>query len=180
MDNNNNRIILLYGEINEGNIKVTMESLLTLINTDNERELKEIDFERKPIHLHINSYGGNIDDMWSLISLIKTSPTPIHTHCTGYAYSAAFLVFLSGTERTVYPYSKFMYHSISSYTYGSVSHIKDYADLLNAENKKCIDYIVKHTKISPLKLSDITQKQKDWFISSDEAIDLGVANNCIC
>ena len=177
---NNNRIVFLHGEVNEENIKATMESLLTLINTDNERELKEKDFERKPIHLYINSRGGNVDDMWALISLIETSRTPIHTHCTGYAYSSALLIFLAGIERTAYPYSQFMYHSVSACTYGSVAYIKDYADWLDVENKKCIDYIAKHTNISPLKLSDITHKQKDWFISSNESMDLGIANNFIC
>ena len=87
--------------------------LLYQIQEDDEKDEKEKDYNREPIKLYINSYGGSIYDMWGLIDVILNSKTPIYTYCTGYAMSAAFKIFLAGHKRYCYKHSIFMYHQMS-------------------------------------------------------------------
>ena len=74
-------------------------NLLYVLQEDNEKDQKQKNYKREPIKLYINSNGGAIDDMWSLIDIMLNSKTPIYTYCTGYAMSAGFLIFLAGSKR---------------------------------------------------------------------------------
>jgi ATP-dependent Clp protease protease subunit len=89
-----------------------MFNLLQLIKDDDTNENIQKEYKRKPIQIYINSYGGYVNDMWSIIDIILNSKTPIHTYCTGYAQSAAFELFLSGHRRYMTKHAKLMYHQI--------------------------------------------------------------------
>ncbi len=49
--------------------------ILYLIREDKEQDKKILCYNREPIKLYINSYGGSIDDMWGLIDIILASKT---------------------------------------------------------------------------------------------------------
>ena len=93
-----------------------MWDILYLIREDGEQDKKILCYNREPIKLYINSYGGSIDDMWGLIDIILASKTPIYTYCLGYAQSAAFNIFLAGHKRFCLEHSVFMYHQMSAFS----------------------------------------------------------------
>lgn len=154
-------------------------NLLYLLQEDDEKESKEKDFIRNPIRIYINSCGGSVDDMWALIDIMINSKSPIYTYCTGYAYSAAFQLFLAGSKRFVSKHANLMYHQISCWRSGK------YQDLV--EDRKEMDryqaeieyFVSSRTNITMDKLKEIREKKIDWYIHSEESLDIGVATDLI-
>lgn len=177
--NYNNRLIYLTGNIDEENIGKLNFILLDMIKQDNDEEEKQKNYERKPIHFYINSSGGYVDDMWSLIDIILSSKTPIYTYCTGYAMSAGFQIFLAGHKRFISKHAKLLYHQISGCNWGKYMDMKqDFKDTERDQNE-IIKYILTKTKIPKEKLDEVIEKKIDWYIYSDEAIKLGIADEII-
>lgn len=178
--NNKNRIFYLSDDIDNASLGLINSSLLALIAKDDETERKSKgDFVRKPIKLYINSYGGEVYDMWGLIDIIESSETPIHTYCTGYAMSAAFIIFIAGHKRFISSHSTLLYHQMSCWRSGT------YQDLLEDGEERdwlqnSIEAFVKsHTNISKSRLNTVRKNKIDWYIHADEAIELGVADEII-
>lgn len=93
--------------------------LLSILDDDQEKEEKEIGYKRKPIKIFINSFGGRVADMWSLVDIMLNSKTPIHTYCTGYAYSCGFYIFIAGSKRYITNHVDILYHQLSSSNWGT-------------------------------------------------------------
>ena len=112
MSNNNSRNLFLYQEVDNSIVKDLTTEILTFNEEDRTDRDSKKNFKEKPINLYINSYGGYVDAAFALINIIESSQTPINTICTGVAASAAFLIFLSGSNRKAYKESRMMYHQL--------------------------------------------------------------------
>ena len=93
------RIFYLSDDIEVSTISQLNFQLIKILEEDNKQEQEKKEYKREPIHLIINSFGGNFYDMWSLIDILLNSKTPIYTYCTGYAMSAGFYYFFSGRKK---------------------------------------------------------------------------------
>ena len=95
------RDLLLSDRISQGTVKDIIKDIFEINFDDDEKEEIYKDWERKPIQLFINSYGGSVYDGLALIDVIKRSKTPVHTVCIGSCMSMALWVWLSGAKRFV-------------------------------------------------------------------------------
>ena len=77
------RELLLSDSISQGSVKTIIENIFEINEDDREKEEIYKNWERKPIKLFINSYGGCVYDGLALIDVIKRSKTPVHTICVG-------------------------------------------------------------------------------------------------
>ena len=179
MNTNKDKVLYLTGEIDGSSIKTINTQLLQQIKEDNKQDQTLKAFNREPIELYINSFGGSVYDALSLVDIIIHSPTPIHTVCTGYAMSAAFLVFISGSKRFLSPHATLMYHQISQNINGKLGHIETSL----AESKRLeqvIDHIItEKTKIPLTMLEEHKKNQTDWYISLEEALELGCVDETL-
>lgn len=96
--NTGKRLYFLSDDVDNESIGQLTWNILHQLAEDDEKDKKEKDYKREPIKIYINSYGGEVYDMWGLIDIIVNSKTPIYTYCTGYAMSAAFNIFLGRSE----------------------------------------------------------------------------------
>lgn len=174
-----NRLFYISDDIDNASMGKMCFNLLSLLKKDEEDEKEKRDFERKPISIYINSCGGDVDDMWSLIDIIEKSKTPIHTYCNGYAYSAAFIIFLSGHKRFASRHSTFMYHQIFCRSFGKYQDLVEYRDELDFVNKWNEEYVMERTKITQKYIDEVRDKKKDMFIHSEEALKLGIIDSVI-
>lgn len=178
--NNKNRIFYLGDEIDNSSLGLVNSSLLTLIAKDDENTRKSKgDFTRKPIKLYINSYGGSIYDMWSSIDIIESSETPIYTYCTGYAMSAAFLIFIAGHQRFISNHSTLLYHQLSSWTSGTYQDLLEEGEERERLQTEMESFVKSHTNIKQSRLNTVRKNKIDWYIRADEAIELGIADEII-
>lgn len=173
------RNIYLHEDINPPAIRRVNQELLAIIEEDDNNDKEKKEYERQPIKLFINSYGGNVDDMWSLIDIIENSKTPIHTYCMGYAMSAAFCIFLAGHKRFCTEHTTFMYHQIQAGTYGKYQDIVERKDELSFTNKQLEKYVLSHTKLLDRTIKEAREKKLDIYIHSDKAIELGIVDEVI-
>lgn len=172
--NTDKRLFYISDDIDSASIGKMCFNLLFLLQKDDEDERKQRDFKREPIKIYVNSFGGEVYDMWALIDIIENSKTPIYTYCTGYAMSAAFKIFLSGHKRFATRHATFMYHQMSCYRYGKYQDlVEDRAemDLLNSQNEA---YVMERTKITQEYINEIREKKIDVYIHVEEALKLGV------
>ena len=136
---------------------------------------------QKIIPVVIDSYGGQVYSLMSMISAIKNSEIPVATIVEGKAMSCGAILFSFGEQgyRFMDENATVMIHDVSSMDMGKVEELKagaKEADRLNtivykmmAQNcGKADDYFMK-----------IVDKKKhaDWFLDSKEAKKHGMANH---
>ena len=177
--NTDKRLFYISNDIDNETMGKMCFNLLYLLQEDDNKEAKEKDFKRKPIKIYINSYGGSVDDMWSLIDIILNAKSPIYTYCTGYAMSAAFQIFLSGEKRFVSKHAKLLYHQMSCWRRGKYQDLVEDREEMDLYQREIETYVTERTKITKKKLDDIRERKIDWNIHCDECIELGIATEII-
>ena len=136
---------------------------------------------QKIIPVVIDSYGGQVYSLMTMISAIQHSELPVATIVEGKAMSCGAILFSFGEEgkRFMDPNATIMIHDVSSMQLGKVEEVKASAaesDRLNtivykmmAENcGKKEDYF--------LKIVD-KKKHADWFLDAQEAKKHRLANH---
>ena len=91
--------------------------------------------ERTPIKIMINSGGGDVQVMMTIIEAIKISKTPVYTVCFSSAMSAAAEILAAGHKRYALPGTCVMVHSGSCSYGGTMEQAESY--------KKYVDYLTK-------------------------------------
>lgn len=133
--------------------------------------------QRKPIKIFINSPGGDLDTTLAFIGLIEISKTPIWTINTCWAYSAAGLILIAGHKRFALPNTECLIHSGSGNLGGSyeqtTEQMKNYKYLVD----KMRNFILDKTKIDQKLFKK--NSQKDWYIYTDEMLDLGIVDEIV-
>lgn len=175
----NKRVFYIHDGIDEDSMSRICYHLLWLLNDDQEKENKEKDYTRQPIKIYINSHGGYVDDMWSLVDIILNSKTPIYTYSTGYADSCGFFIFIAGHKRYITKHTKMCCHQFSSCVRGTYQDIKEQTEDLDRLWRDFEEYICTQTKITKARLQEVREKKLDWYIYSEESIGLGVATDII-
>lgn len=132
---------------------------------------------RQPIKIFIDSPGGDVTFMWTLINLIETSKTKVITinYCT--AYSAAAEILAAGHERYGLKGSHVMVHSGSCAYVGQADQVESMKKYFDKVSKKTVDHLIERTKIDPkvFKRRAVT----DWFMSEEEALENGIIDKII-
>ena len=160
------RTIIFHDEVNSNSVATAVFHLSELIKGDKNKK------ETEPINILLNSCGGYISDMWALVDLIDQSPTEIIISCTGYAYSAAFIIFLSGHKRYMSDHAILMYHELSSWKYGTLQDQREQMVHLENLNEMMKDYVLSHSGICADELEKVHREKRDWFIGYDDAVKM--------
>lgn len=127
------------------------------------------------LELHISSNGGFVHELIELYNLIDTTfYKSVTTYCN-HGYSAGAMAFLLGEERVIYENSDWMMHSYSG---GFVGKRDDMLTHLEHEDKRLQKFFNKimepyFTKKELKKM----QKGKDFWMSSEEMLERGVATH---
>ncbi|HOS16624.1 MAG TPA: ATP-dependent Clp protease proteolytic subunit [Bacteroidales bacterium] len=177
------RNLYLSKEVNQSSIEELVKNIIK-INEEDERHQKIYDFykfpyERPPIKIYLDTYGGLLYQTFGLVSVMESSKTPIHTIVTGCAMSAGFIILISGHRRFAYKMSTPLYHQASTILIGEVKNVAD--SYIEAKRVQYMmeKIVVKKTRITRLKLRDIYNLKKDWYMTSSEAKRLGVVDEII-
>ena len=176
------RVLYLTGEINGGFNSDGEPCCRTIdiVNDIQRYNIKDRDLQiedRKPIWIMIDSPGGDMSGMWTLVNAIRISKTPVYTVNTHDALSAAGIILMAGHKRFAYPGTNVLVHS-GSVMYGGMREcaesMKQYFDRID---KSVQDYIFSHTKIS--QKSYKAKAPKDWWMNEEEALNNGIIDRII-
>jgi ATP-dependent Clp protease, protease subunit len=173
------RTLYLFDGINKSSVKPIIEQIIKINQIDDEKDKKEKDYKRAPIDLIINSNGGSVYDGLGLINVIDNSKTPVHTYVYGLAASMSLLIAASGHMRFAGKLSTFMYHSVSNHIGGQFEHLKNRLDETQRLQTIYDQYLISKSSFRLEDLKNVQEHQRDWFISPEEALSLGMIDEII-
>ena len=141
-------------------------------------EVEEIDpNNRKPIKVYINTPGGDLNAVFTMIDAIKLSLTPVHTIVTGNAYSGGFFIAIMGHERFCTPNSSYLFHEGSITDGGDAGKIRNRMEFYWKQLDRLKEIVIENTKITEKEYEK--RKNEDWQMWADEAIKYGIADEII-
>lgn len=135
------------------------------------------------VNVYVDSPGGSVYSMFSIYDQLKK----LQDHCqvnmygTGLIASAAIPIFLSADEkyRKCTRNTSFLIHQVSSIACGTVHDFEDQTSELKRVNTAIFDIIMARTKISQEQLDEVYEKKKDWIITAEEALKMGIVSEII-
>tara|TARA_R100000008_G_C3553351_1_gene151750 strand:- start:478 stop:1083 length:606 start_codon:yes stop_codon:yes gene_type:complete len=129
----------------------------------------------------IDSYGGQVYSLMSMISDIRHSKIPVATIVQGKAMSCGAILFSFGAEghRYMDPDSTLMIHDVSSMNWGKVEEVKASADETERLNKKVYQMMATNCGQRKNYFLDIIHEKghADWFLELKEAKKHNLANH---
>ena len=129
----------------------------------------------------IDSYGGQVYSLMSMISNIKNSRIPVATIIEGKAMSCGAILFSFGAEgmRYIDPDATVMIHDVSSMSWGKVEEIKVSADETERLNQKIYHMMAENCGHHKDYFLDIVHEKghADWFLEADECLKHNLANH---
>lgn len=172
-------ILLTQSVLTMESLQDAMRIILEVNEHDDEQEKKVVDYEREPIKMTINTYGGTAYGMFALISIMKQSKTPIHTYGYGAIMSAGFGLFAYGHKRFTDENATFMYHGVGYGSWGTLPHHKQEMEQ-NEKLQKYYDAIfLDNSNMKRSDMQDAVDRQAYLYLSGAEAVKVGVADEII-
>jgi len=128
----------------------------------------------------IDSYGGEIYSLMSMISDIQHSKIPVATIAQGKAMSCGAILFSFGEEGKRYmdPHATVMIHDVSSMGWGKVEEIKADAEEVDRLNKKVYRMMAVNCGHPEDYFLDIVHNRghADWFLTAEQCKRHNLAN----
>lgn len=170
--NEENRVYWLDTQIDDSTL-----ALVKFIIKCNRQDMGKPIEERKRILVMIDSPGGSVEVLSSIIGAIKTSKTPVHTCCYCSAYSAAADLLACGHKRFALPMTNMMFHAGSACYQGSQNDIDKAKKFFDKVGKRITDEVNSKTKFDNKFLKKL--KTDDMYMNEEEALELGVIDEVV-
>lgn len=167
----NTRIVYLHSEVSEHAVAMVIAQLLHLANLN-----------RNPIYLVVSTYGGSVDEMFSLYDIIKFLPCPVHTIALGKVMSAGVLLLSSGVKgkRLIGGSARIMIHPVSGGVMGNIFELEHASQEAKRLQGLMVERLVKETKMTKEHIEDRFMKPMlDYYLTPPEAIKLGIVDKII-
>ena len=126
----------------------TLELIKYIVRCNKEDAGKPVE-ERKRILVMIDSPGGSVEVLSSIIGTIKISKTPVWTCCYCTAYSAAADLLTCGHKRFALPMTSMMFHAGSACYQGSQNDINSAKKFFDGMGKRVTENTA-HVDIVPV------------------------------
>lgn len=166
-DFNINRTIFFFEDVFRDSAKEVVEKLFTMDAESNE-----------PIFIIINSWGGSVSALFSILDGIKAVKSKVNTLVLGEADSSAAVLASVGENRYIGEDSKTMIHEVSTWALGKVSEIE--ADLEDAKDvqNRLVEILAKNTNHTAEDINDLWYG-KDIWMDAQESVDFRIVDEII-
>ena len=177
------RKLYLAAQVNQKSMNDLTKAIITI--NEHDRLLEKlypaynVEYKAPPIEIYIDSYGGAVYQCMGLLGVMEKSVTPVHTIVTGAAMSCGFMILICGHKRFGYSLSTPLYHQVSTGFHGKVKDMEESLEEAKRLQKKIEALTLKRTKITKTKLKEVLKNKVDWYMSAEEALDLGVIDEIL-
>lgn len=170
-------------------VELRVDPIIIRVNKFDEESAKEFvdamsraqNTGQSVIPVVIDSYGGQVYSLMTMIGAIKASRVPVATIVEGKAMSCGALLFSFGAEGKRYmdPDATLMIHDVSSFAMGKVEEIKADAKEVERLNKKVYEMMARNCgKPSDYFLKMVHERgHADWYLDAQEAKGHNIAND---
>lgn len=166
------RIVYLIGEINQEMSAVINASLIFLNAEDSNKE----------IFLYIHSPGGDVYSGLSIVDCMYNITAPVSTIGI-FAASAGALILSAGDKIYTYKHSTIMLHQPHGGASGQATDLTIQVEEMNKKKEivaQIIFQAIERRKKNQMSYRDFANKlERDWFLSSQEAFDLGLVDQIL-
>ena len=164
-----NRIILLQGEIHDGNANELVMKLLYLQSEN----------RRKDIHFYINSPGGSVSATLAIYDTMQILSCPVATYCVGLAASGGSVLLVGGTKgkRFALPHAKIMMHQPYGQVGGQVSDIEIQAQEILKTRDVLNQILATHSGQPIERIAKDTDR--DFYMNAEEAKAYGIVDDIL-
>lgn len=133
----------------------------------------------KDITMYINSPGGQVIGMWSIIDTMNLIKNDISTVCIGLAASAASLILANGTKgkRMILPHAEVMIHQPMGGTQGQASDIEIQANQILKTKRQGEEFMADKTGQPIDRVSK--DMDRDYYMTAEESVAYGVVDKII-
>ncbi len=170
-------------------VELRKPPIIVKVNKFNEESAKRFHQEmaaahnsgQKVIPIVIDSYGGQVYSLMSMISAIEAAELPVATIVEGKAMSCGAVLLSFGEQgmRFADPHATVMIHDVSSGGHGKIEELK--ADVAEAErlDEKIFTMMARNCgkKDDYFKKKVFNKKHADWFMEAQEAKRHGLVNH---
>ncbi len=163
------RIIYLFGEIDENQSASITAQLMYLESVDNEKD----------IQLYINSSGGSVSAGFAIYDVMCKIKPDISTVCVGSCYSMAAFLLAGGTKgkRHALANSEIMLHQPLSGISGQASDIEIASKRIQKVKNRLNNILALNTNKSIDEILEATDR--DNFMFSEDALSFGLIDKII-
>ena len=138
----------------------------------------------RSISMIVSTHGGVASDMFSILDvmeMIKDRTCDIETFGIGKVMSAGVPILAAGTpgKRKVGRNCRIMLHNVMAGSQGTIFSMENELEEIKWVQERYIETLANYTKLTPSKIKKLLKTQKDVYISAEEAIKMGIADEII-
>jgi ATP-dependent Clp protease protease subunit len=165
------RVILLEGEVHDQMANLIVAQLLYLESED----------DTKDIYLYINSPGGSVTAGMAIYDTMQFVKPDITTIVMGQACSMGSLLAQAGAagKRKILPNARHMIHQPSGGARGQATDMEIQVKEILEMKKNLTNIYVKHNSKGRNYSQLQADMERDFFMSAQEAVDYGLADEVI-
>lgn len=183
-DNEESRIIGLFGDVAEETCAEVITNLLILSNRGeipkNERKDK---YSHPPIEFYVNTHGGSASDMFAIYDMMRQikKKCEIHTIGMGKIMSAGVLILAAGTKgkRKIGANARVMIHSVLGGSEGPLYNIQNEFEEIKFVQEAYSKALTKETNLTSKSMKELLERHVNIYLSAEEAVKYGIADEVI-
>ena len=163
------RIVFLGTALDENVANLIIAQLLHLEGEDMER----------PVHLYINSPGGDMTALFAVYDAMQFMGPPVHTVCVGQACSAAAVLLAAGAEgqRSALPNARILIHQPHGGAQGQSVDMEIAVREMVTMRERMVDILTERTAQTRDRIqADI---DRDFILRGDAAVEYGLVGKII-
>jgi ATP-dependent Clp protease, protease subunit len=163
------RIIMLTDDFNDDMASSIVAQLLYLQSEDS----------TKDITMYINSPGGAVHSMWSIVDTMNLIKCDVSTVCIGMAASCGSMTLVAGTKgkRFILPNAEVMIHQPSGGASGMASDIEIRAKHILHTKDKLHKFMAERTGQTITKIAK--DMDRDTWLTAEESVKYGIVDKIL-
>jgi ATP-dependent Clp endopeptidase proteolytic subunit ClpP len=182
------RTIGLVGDVDEEKAGEIIYGMLTL------REFGKLPDEQQPkgkskkqlyepFEFYLSTHGGSASDMFAIYDVMRQvrKDCEIHTIGLGKVMSAGVLLLAAGTrgKRKIGKNCRVMIHSVLAGNEGPLHNLENELEEIKWTQQRYIQSLIEETKMSQSTINKLLQKHVNIYLSAEEAVKYGIADEVI-
>ena len=136
-----------------------------------------------PITVYIDSYGGYVDALNSMLATMRQVPNQFVTVCAGKAMSCGAVLLAAGDFRFIDEGSRAMIHQSSSGAFGPTESLQNAVNENKRLNKQLMDFILKRCGKNMTQFKAAIKKSlhgdddaRNLYLDAKEALEFGLVD----
>jgi len=172
-----NNTIYFYSGVTRPKVLKLNKAIVSIANNVRIKSILQGSESSTHIKLHINSYGGSVFAGLAAYDYITSSKVPVETIIDGCAASAATLMSVAGSHRSMHASACMLVHQLSGHMWGKFQDMKDDMENSKMLMEKIKSIYRKHTKIPEDKINEILKRDLWW--DAEQCLEYGLIDEII-